>query len=69
MHTPDLFLARASECESMAKIAADPASKATWNRMASRWQRCAEIEAHALSVQRDGGVNRHRKPGSSWPRH
>jgi hypothetical protein len=27
----------------MAKFTRDPASKATWSRMAERWLRCAEV--------------------------
>jgi len=50
MHTPDLFLARATECESMAKLSRDPTNRETWMRMASRWHRCAELDAHAATV-------------------
>ena len=75
MQTPELFLTRARECESMAKIARDPASKETWMRMAARWQRCAQleakqIEANAISAaHRDSESNRHRKPALRWSRH
>jgi uncharacterized alpha-E superfamily protein len=70
MHTPELFLTRASECEAMAQTARDPATKETWMRMAARWQRCAQIEANAISTaHRDAGSNRHRKPGPGWSRH
>jgi hypothetical protein len=44
MHMPDLFLARAAECEAMARIACEPDSRAVWTRMAERWHRCAEVE-------------------------
>jgi len=50
MHTPDLFLARAIECESMAKRSRDPTNKETWMRLASRWHRCAELDAHAAAA-------------------
>ena len=43
MNPPDEFLKHAADCEQMAKFARDPESKATWNRMAERWRRCAEI--------------------------
>ena len=67
MHTPELFLARASECESMAQTAPDPASKETWMRMAARWQRCAQIEANAISIaHRDSDSNSYRKRAPGW---
>jgi hypothetical protein len=70
MHTPDLFLIRAAECETMAKIAREPDSRAVWTRMAERWQRCAQVEANAISTaHRDGDANRHRKQAPSWSRH
>jgi hypothetical protein len=42
MNPPDEFLKHATDCEQMAKFTRDPESKATWNRMAERWRRCAE---------------------------
>src|SRR5437868_233806 len=69
MHMPDLFLARASECESMAKTAPDPASRETWMRMASRWHRCAEIETHVVSLQHTANLQRHRKQRPAWSQH
>jgi hypothetical protein len=61
MHMPDLFLARAAECEAMAKVASEPDSKAVWARMAERWHRCAEVEKReqALAVQREPMRHRH----------
>ncbi len=38
----DEFLRYAADCERMAKVTRDPASKATWKRMAERWLQCAE---------------------------
>ena len=49
MHAPDLFLARAIECEVMAKLARNSDSRAVWTRMAERWHRCAERETHMAS--------------------
>ena len=43
MNPPEEFLRHAADCERMAKFTRDPASKATWNRMAERWLRCAEV--------------------------
>jgi len=68
MHKPDLFLSRATECESMAKLARDPESRATWMIMAARWQRCAQIDVHASSIaHQDTAVRRRKQPG--WARH
>jgi hypothetical protein len=39
----DEFLRHAADCQQMAKFTRDPASKATWNRMAERWLHCAEV--------------------------
>ena len=38
----DQFLKQAAECQQMARATRNPASKATWNRMAERWLQCAE---------------------------
>ena len=38
----DEFLKHAAECQQMAKATRNPASKATWDRMAVRWLQCAE---------------------------
>jgi hypothetical protein len=39
----DEFLRHAADCQQMAKFTRDPASKATWIRMAERWLHCAEV--------------------------
>ncbi len=63
MNPPDEFLKHAADCEQMAKFARDPESKATWNRMAERWRRCAEkftteslAAHHAMVAKRRQGV-------------
>jgi hypothetical protein len=43
MNPSEEFLKHAADCERMAKFTRDPTSKATWNRMAERWLRCAEV--------------------------
>jgi hypothetical protein len=43
MNPPEEFLRHAADCQRMAKFTRDPASKATWSRMAERWLRCAEV--------------------------
>jgi hypothetical protein len=63
MNPPDEFLKHAADCEQMAKFARDAESKATWNRMAERWRRCAEkftteslAAHHAMMAKRRQGV-------------
>lgn len=58
MHPPDEFLKHAAECKATAKFARDPQSKATWNQMADRWTRCAELANRELSEARQGGVGK-----------
>jgi hypothetical protein len=51
--------AHAADCQRMAKFTRDPASKATWNRMAERWQRCAETFNRQSAAAKP--VQRHRR--------
>ena len=37
------FMRYAAQCEYAAGASRDPETKATWNRMAQRWLRCAEL--------------------------
>ena len=69
MDTPDVFLHRAAECESMAKFTHDPGNKATWTLMAERWHRCAQVEIRATLAAAQHPSVRHRKPDPSWMRH
>ena len=50
----DEFLRHAEDCQQMAKFTRDPASKATWRRMAERWLHCAEVfqSQRAMAQQR-----------------
>ncbi|HET7020016.1 MAG TPA: hypothetical protein VFI58_04820 [Xanthobacteraceae bacterium] len=43
MNPSEEFLRHAADCQRMAKFTRDPVSRATWNRMAERWQHCAEV--------------------------
>jgi hypothetical protein len=43
MNPSEEFRRHAIECQQMAKFTRDPASKATWSRMAERWLHCAEV--------------------------
>jgi len=55
------FMRYAAQCEHTAGATRDPETKASWNRMAQRWLRCAELaqvnEAAARSRARE---RRHR---------
>ena len=68
MNPPDEFLKRAAECQQMAKVTRDPASKATWKRMAERWLRCAE-RSNSSSVAAPHEMPAWRRPirGSAHP--
>ena len=61
MHPTDEFLKHAAECEQMAKFTHDPGSMATWNRMAERWRRCAEIFTRQNSAARHAMPARRRQ--------
>jgi hypothetical protein len=62
MHAPDLFLTRAAECETMAKIAREADSRAVWTRMAERWHRCAATEMASLAAARQESDRHQRSP-------
>jgi hypothetical protein len=48
----ETFRQHADDCRSMAKIASDADSRATWNQMAERWMRCAETALQAEQEER-----------------
>jgi hypothetical protein len=53
IHPVEEFRRHAEDCQQMARLASDPTMRATWNRMAQRWERCADI------------AQRHGAPSSS----
>jgi hypothetical protein len=57
MMTSDRLLRFAAECEVMAKFTQNSESRVTWNRIAQRWMRCAE-----LLERQDSERERRRKP-------
>jgi hypothetical protein len=59
MNPSEEFLRHAADCQRMAKFSRDPASRATWNRMAERWLRCAETFNRESAAAKP--VHRHRK--------
>lgn len=69
MDMPQLFLARAAECEAMAKTVQERDTKALWARMAERWHRCAEVEKRDKLVAAQHQSERHRKWSPGWSRH
>jgi hypothetical protein len=65
MNPPEEFLRHAAECQQMAKFTRDPASRATWSRMAERWLRCAEV----FKSQRAAAKTAKRHRSDSAPTH
>lgn len=58
------FLRHAADCQQMAKFTRDPASKATWRRMAERWLHCAEVfqsQQSAAHLPKRHGAQSHRR--------
>jgi len=54
----------------MAKFTRDPASKATWSRMAERWLQCAErFRSQSLAAHHHMPAKRYRNPAPSWAHH
>jgi hypothetical protein len=64
MHPPEEFLRHAAECELMAKFARKAEDKATWNEMADRWLRCAELFAQESLA---AGTNARRRQPRNAP--
>jgi hypothetical protein len=46
------FRRYAGECRQVARDAPDPESKATWDELAERWDRCAALEEARGSLDR-----------------
>jgi hypothetical protein len=62
MNPPDEFMKHAAECEMMAKFTRDPQSRATWNHMAQRWVRCAELfNKQSSAAHHSPAARRHRR--------
>ena len=70
MNPPDEFLKYAADCEQMAKFARDRESKATWNRMAERWRRCAEkFTTESLAARHQMATKRRQNAAPDWAHH
>ena len=67
MNPSEEFRKFAGECRAMAKFARSPESKATWDRLAARWVRCAELnELRSSAAALDRMAKRHRRPSLGW---
>lgn len=56
------FRRHARDCRQMAQATRDLESKATWNGLAERWLRCAELEElHRAAATRGSAVRQQRK--------
>ena len=55
------FRRHASECRRMARDTRDLESKGTWNRLADRWTRCAELEEARPAPARRAPRYRHEE--------
>ena len=67
----DEFRKHAGECRKMAKQARTPSDRETWQHMAERWARCAElVEKDGIAVGTDpASLHRHRKRAPGWLHH
>jgi hypothetical protein len=69
MNPSEKFRKFAAECQVMARFARSPENKATWDRLAARWIRCAElVEIHSSVAALGRIAKRHRRPSLSWSR-
>jgi hypothetical protein len=66
MNPPEEFLKHAADCQRMAKFTRDPASRATWNRMAERWVDCAERFKRESAVHRPAGKRYRSAAAEDW---
>jgi hypothetical protein len=67
MNPSEEFRRHAAECQQMAKFTRDPASRATWNRMAERWLHCAEVFQRQLAAAQP--ARRQHQRASAGTRH
>ena len=69
MNPSEEFLKHAAECELMAKFTRDPESKATWNHMAQRWVRCAQLYSRESAAAHQRPPAKRYRPSVSEPAH
>jgi len=69
-HT-EAFRKHAEECRQNARIAPDADARATWQRLAERWSRCAELEQETTAAAERAALlrrerQRHRQSGNRY---
>ena len=57
----ETFHRHVDECRMMARSTKDPESRSTWNSLAERWQRCAEVAERAMADATAVNYERTRK--------
>ena len=63
MNCSEKFRRFAAECRAMAEFTRSAENKATWDRLAVRWVRCAEaIDLNSSAAMLDRMARRHRRP-------
>jgi hypothetical protein len=68
MNPTEEFRKFASECRATAKFARSSESKATWDRLAARWVRCAELnELRSSAAAHDRMARQRRRPSIAGP--
>jgi hypothetical protein len=60
MGSSEAFRKHADECRQNACSAPDRDARATWERLADRWSRCAELEQEAVAAA-DRALRRRRE--------
>jgi hypothetical protein len=67
MNPSEEFRKFAGECRAMAKLTRSPESKATWEGLAARWVRCAELnEHHSWAAKSERVARQRRRPIHGW---
>jgi hypothetical protein len=64
MNQVEEFLHRANECQQIARSNRDAEAKATWKRLAERWERCADI---ARDHEKIADLARYRRRNDGSP--
>ena len=62
----EAFRKHAEECRQNARIAPDTEARATWQRMAERWSRCAQLEQEAAVAAAESALRRRREHAPRW---
>jgi hypothetical protein len=57
----EAFRKHAEECRQNARTAPDADARATWQRLAERWSRCAELEQEAAAAAESASRRRRER--------